>query len=102
MTHTAYARVLRQAHAHCVLLLRLPLAEALEAVAHAEAVGPITDPTLFREKAGDMQVDKQVLQALHAAVRQLRRTVPEYEERTKLIDPRMAAGGLAALYQQED
>lgn len=101
MTNADYAKALRQAHAHIQLLLRLPLREMLHAIAHAEAVGPMVDPTLYREKMDDLQVDKRVIEALYKATTQLARDVPEYAERTKGIDGFVAAAVLWT-YAQED
>lgn len=39
------------------------LPKILSAISHAEAVGPIQDPTLWREKSGPMAEDKELLEA---------------------------------------
>lgn len=53
------------------LLEQLPLAEMLDAQAHAEAAGPIVDPTLFRSKAKAFQVDMNRTRILRKAQRAL-------------------------------
>lgn len=50
----ALARALLQVH---------DIPGMLRAIDHADAVGPILDPTLYRERAGAMAEDRQLLKA---------------------------------------
>lgn len=53
-----------QAAALCAsMLAQWDLPGLLEAIGRAETVGPIVDPTLYREKAGAMAEDKALLEA---------------------------------------
>lgn len=45
------------------MLVQYDLPELLAAIGRAEAVGPILDPTLYREKARAMDEDKALLEA---------------------------------------
>ena len=48
------------------LVRTLPLKKVLEAISKAEAVGPILDPTLYREGSRNMQDFKQLVVKLRA------------------------------------
>lgn len=45
------------------LLWQHDIPALLEDIAHAESVGPILDPTLYREKARAMEQDRELLRA---------------------------------------
>lgn len=45
------------------MLTQYDLPEMLRAIEHAEAMGPMIDPTLYREKADAMDEDKTLLEA---------------------------------------
>lgn len=77
----AYQALLRRAHGVRLLAQRIDVDEinaAIAAIDRAEATGPISDPTLFREAAGFMAQDRETL----VAVRDLGQ-----------LYPRAAAGG---------
>jgi len=42
----------------------IPVPELLQAIEHAEVVGPVLDPTLYRNKAHAMEQDKELLRAV--------------------------------------
>jgi len=42
----------------------IPVPDLLSRIDRAETVGPFIDPTLYREKAGAMSDDQEMLQAL--------------------------------------
>jgi len=53
----------------------LPLAELREAQEYASALGPIVDPTLYREKADALRIDcerTRILQTAQTALKALR------------------------------
>jgi hypothetical protein len=43
-----------------------PFAELLEKIGAAEAVGPILDPTLYRDKSKALGEDKKMIEALYS------------------------------------
>lgn len=71
MTREDYARVLGFAHAVRLQARQLAvggqLEDAIAAVDHADALGPVLDPTAYRDNATAMLEDREVL----AAVRDL-------------------------------
>lgn len=52
---------------------QLPLAQMAAAVERAQAIGPILDPTLYREKADDLQIDADRIRILRRAQVDLQR-----------------------------
>jgi hypothetical protein len=56
----------------------LPLADMLTAQANAGTIGPILDPTLYREKMNDFRIDMErarILRKAQASLEALRRSV---------------------------
>lgn len=51
----------------CILagkvMMALPLPDVLNAMSRAETLGPILDPTLYREKSDDMAADRELVEA---------------------------------------
>ena len=58
-----YQAAIRATHACAAILRALPLAEFSAAARTADAIGWVTDPTLYREKAAALRVDLDVLRA---------------------------------------
>jgi hypothetical protein len=61
---------LQTQHTVCLLMglvESLPLAEFLDAINRAETLGPIVDPTLYRQASGTMHEIKTCAQALREA-----------------------------------
>jgi hypothetical protein len=58
-----YQAAVRIAALAAALLQEHDLPELLRAIDHSHAVGPILDPTLYREKAGAMELDRELLDA---------------------------------------
>jgi hypothetical protein len=65
-------------------LALLPLKELIEAGDHSLAIGPITDPTLWRDKAVPLQQDLELLKAARTFVTTMQRAVAEAERRGEL------------------
>lgn len=62
------------------MLAQHDLPKLLEAIAHADSVGPLLDPTLWMQKSQAMTEDKGMLQAalpLHALGKKLAAMRPE-------------------------
>lgn len=59
----AYQHAIRTCAAAREVLSGLDIPGLLRAIDHADALGPILDPTLYREKAKAMAEDKALLQA---------------------------------------
>jgi hypothetical protein len=63
----AYRDAYRNARLACELARNLlrehDFGELLRAIGRAEALGPMLDPTLYREKAGAMDEDRKVFEA---------------------------------------
>lgn len=68
MNGDLYRTHLLMAYALARALVDLPLQEMLNAIGHAHAIGPILDPTLYRDKMHAMEQDTAVLRALNSAV----------------------------------
>lgn len=64
ITRETYPAHLAQLWALTSLIEDAPLAEMLAAAEHADSVGAILDPTLYREKAPALHEDLTVLRAL--------------------------------------
>ena len=76
MTDREYLAANAKVAMTCDLVERLPLLDMLAAQARAEAVGPLLDPTLYREKAQAFHVDMErarILRTAQAALEALRR-----------------------------
>lgn len=63
MTTTDYQSAVLSACTAARLLAEHDLPALLAAISHAEIFGPMTDPTLYREKSQAMSEDKQILEA---------------------------------------
>lgn len=61
MNRPEYSAALIEALRISAAIGRLPATEMLDAISHAEAFGPIIDPTLYREKAKDLAYDKGIV-----------------------------------------
>lgn len=59
------------AYAVSAALQNIPLAGMVDAIEHAHAIGPIVDPTLYRNNAGRMVEDGRMLGVLLRAQREL-------------------------------
>ncbi len=64
MTADEYQNSLLLAYRIAQVAASLPLAEMLSAISHSDAIAPILDPTLYREKASAMAQDANLLRAL--------------------------------------
>lgn len=71
MVEAEYRAYLLQCYRIMFLIAGLPLDEMVEAINHAEAVGPIVDPTLYRTNAKAMYEDKTIVVALRKAAASL-------------------------------
>lgn len=69
MTPGEYASVVALAHMARNTLAGLDIAGALDAIARADSLGSILDPTLYRSKSRAMHEDGAVLAAALAFVR---------------------------------
>lgn len=69
MTPGEFSSVVALAHMARNQLATLDLAGALDAIARADSMGAIVDPTLYREKSQAMHEDREVLAAALAFVR---------------------------------
>ncbi len=58
-----YQSLLKYLAQTAVLLTEMPIDELLLGIEKAEAVGPMLDPSLYREKSAAMAQDKKLLQA---------------------------------------
>ena len=67
ITNDEYLATQMQLAAFEVVPTRMPLAEFLERARHAEALGPILDPTLYREASDKLQHVITVAEALSEA-----------------------------------
>lgn len=68
MNAAEYQRVLHSAHGLRALARQIArdgaLDEAIAAISHADSVGPILDPTLYRERQAAMEQDEVTLRAV--------------------------------------
>ena len=48
------------------LLLHMPLQQMIEWASRADTIGPIVDPTLWREKGGKLRQDTKLMQAFRS------------------------------------
>ena len=71
MDYAEYRGNLVAAYALVGALRSIDLAAMLDAISHAEALGPVLDPTLFREKGQALKEDKAVIAILCEAKRKL-------------------------------
>lgn len=58
-------------------LAQLPIVKMLRDIETAEIVGPLMDPTLFREKGEAMRQDKLLLQAALQFLEKIREALPD-------------------------
>ena len=72
MNHDDYQNANLQAVFVANTIEVLPLAEMREAQERAHAVGPIVDPTLYRDKMDDLQIDCERTRILLDAQRKLK------------------------------
>ena len=78
VTQDNYQTTLASLWALAFLVEEAPLAEMLAAAEHADTVGAIVDPTLYREKMRALHEDMEMLRALFhvqttlASIRRLR------------------------------
>lgn len=66
MTRDEYRSNMALVYSFARVLKELPLAEMLEGISRAEAIGPMLDPTLYREKSKAMEEDRRALEAAQA------------------------------------
>lgn len=64
MDELDYRLYLHQAWMIAQLVDSLPAGDMLNAISQAEAIGPILDPTLYRDKASRMMEDRRLLESL--------------------------------------
>lgn len=64
ITKDNYAPTLASLWAHAHLLAEQPLAEMIAAAERADAIGPLLEPTLYREKSRVLHEDLEMLRAL--------------------------------------
>lgn len=70
------------------ILTQYDLPKLLEAIGRAEAFGPLLDPTLYREKAGAMDADRELLEAALPLWR-FGKKMKEVAERTRLAEKKV-------------
>jgi hypothetical protein len=58
-----YQAALKACAEACRIVSQHDIRGLIEAIDHAHAVGPIVDPTLYRDKAEAMEQDRELLQA---------------------------------------
>lgn len=58
-----YKAAVRTCYLAAKMLAQHDLKHVIAAINRAETVGPIVDPTLYREKSGHMAEDKRVVEA---------------------------------------
>lgn len=66
MTKEEYANTQQQILLVCSLLREMPLEDFIEWIEKAEAVGPIVNPTLYRESRGNIELVKKLAEKLLA------------------------------------
>jgi hypothetical protein len=63
------------------IIQSVPLERMLEQAERAEGIGPLLDPTLYREKMDGLQMDIELLRAFVKAKRDTRKAVERFIER---------------------
>jgi hypothetical protein len=76
MTKQEYTNTQGQVMLICALIRVLPLAEFLDAISRAETIGPILDPTLYRQAGHKMETIKIHADALRQAQWYLEKWAP--------------------------
>lgn len=79
MAQNEYQHAVTACYVAASMLMQFDLDAVLEQISEAEAVGPLIDPTLYREKGGAMQEDKQIVEA----ARQLQRVAKRLKSLTE-------------------
>lgn len=60
-----YEATLQQSYLVLSMAARLPVDEALQLARRSEAIGPVTDPTLWRENQHKLREDVEVMEAVN-------------------------------------
>jgi hypothetical protein len=68
------------------------LPELLAAIEHADAIGPILDPTLWRDRHGAMHEDKEVLEAGLPLYRLAQKVRANYMQKLEEVAAKAEAG----------
>lgn len=81
MTDAEYMATQAQVTTFCQLLVAMDLDPFIEAINHADAIGPFVDPTLWTKAHKPMHQIRQQAVALRLARSHLRQHVPELFEK---------------------
>jgi hypothetical protein len=90
-----YREYLKTAYMYAQLIGFIPIPNILNAISHTEALGPILDPTLYREKMKAMEEDKKLLETLLPIWKLMNKI--NLESQTKAVN---VAPGLVSIQEQ--
>lgn len=86
MSNEDYLATQNQISLYAGLLRELPLAGFLERLGHAESVGPLLDPTLYRDALASGKLD--LLRGTAEALRRAQVEIAKIEARHEAVKPR--------------